>query len=452
MFEFAGGVEGHVGDGGEDDGVVFHVAEGEGSGIDLSFHGEHSVVPCVGVEAGGEDGAEFGAVAGEGGVHGGEVGGGFGPDVGVGEVESDVGDGSAFAEELAVACDVGGDVGHGDVPGVFVVHDGGGVEAPAGVGGTVAGVGPAVADDLIDAIEEVGIDFFLHIEWGGAEGGSVEPGEGFGGGDGDVHEVSGGGGVAGGAEVVEVEFGLEFAFGEVGGGVAEEGGGGGSVGLDAEAGVVLVGKCFEVGAEIFVEEFGDGLAVVVADVVGAIADVAVESGEVGSEVIAAAFLELSEEVGGPVFAVDFEAVAEDGVGGIVGAGFDFGLGDFVDEFVDDGGAEVVDDVSLGTEGGAFDLHAGAAGDEENDIAAGEVGWELCGVVGDGDEFEGRGVGGAASPPPPPPPDAAGPANAAMMVWPGFRSGKGMEVSPALAEMVWVSMRPAPSSAVNMGPP
>ena len=96
-----------------------------------------------------------------------------------------------------------------------------------------------------------------------------------------------------------------------------------------------MGEGLEAGVEVVGVEFGDGSAEVVADGVGFGADVSDEGGEVGGEVVAAAFLEFCEEVVGPVFTLDFEGVAEDGVGGIVGAGFDFGFGDVVDEFVDD---------------------------------------------------------------------------------------------------------------------
>jgi hypothetical protein len=47
-----------------------------------------------------------------------------------------------------------------------------------------------------------------------------------------------------------------------------------------------------------------------------------EFGEVGDEVVAAAFEELFWEFGGPVGAVGFEGVGEDGVGGCGAEGFD----------------------------------------------------------------------------------------------------------------------------------
>ena len=398
-FEFAGGVEGHVGDGGEEDDFVVHVAEVEGGVVGGGGLGlEHAVVDGVGVVAGVEDLGEEGGLFHEGGVEAAEGGGGVGPDVGVGEVEGDVVGGGAFAQHGAGALDVGGDGGHSaGVPGVFVVDDGGGVEAGAGVGEGVGGVGPAVADDLVDAVDEVDVDFAFEVDGGGAEGGGVEPGEGFGGGDGDVHEVRGGGGVAGGAKIVEVKFGLELAFREVGFGVGEEAGGRGAVALDAEAGVVFVGEGLEAGVEVVGVEFGDGSAEVVADGVGFGADVSDEGGEVGGEVVAAAFLEFGEEVVGPVFALDFEGVAEDGVGGIVAAGFDFGFGDVGDEFVDDLGGKVVDDEAFGAVGGAFYFHAGAAGDEEGDGLGVGVGREGGGVLGEGDRFEGGDVGGGGAP-------------------------------------------------------
>src|SRR5260370_749126 len=89
------------------------------------------------------------------------------------------------------------------MPGVVVVEDGGGVEAPAGFGdGWLSvrkgrwGVGPAVEDELVFAHDEVDVGFGLHVEWGGAEDGGVEPGEGLAGGDVVVEDVVGGGGPA----------------------------------------------------------------------------------------------------------------------------------------------------------------------------------------------------------------------------------------------------------------
>ena len=115
----------------------------------------------------------------------GDVGGGeAGPGVVGGEEDGDLVGGFALAEEVADALDVAGDVGHDGVPGVVVVEDGGGVEGPAGFWDLRRrGVGPAVADDLVLAHDEVDVGFGLHVEWRGAEDGGVEPGEGLAGGD-----------------------------------------------------------------------------------------------------------------------------------------------------------------------------------------------------------------------------------------------------------------------------
>ncbi len=166
--------------------------------------------------------------------------------------------------------------------------------------------------------------------------------------------------------------------------------------MHAEEAVVFMSERFELCVEVFVVEIRDRLPEVMADVVRAIAIVPEKGGEKRRQIVAAAFLEFGEEVIRPVFAGDFEAVAEDRLRGIVTTGFDFRLADFRDEFLDDRGAEVVDDIAFGAEGGAFDLHAGAAGDEEDDFAAGEIGGKLGGVVADGDGLEGRDVGGCAA--------------------------------------------------------
>ena len=81
----------------------------------------------------------------------------------------------------------------------------------------------------------------------------------------------------------------------------------------------------DLGEVVFVDEFGEGLAVVVADVFGGGGASGDELGEVGEEVVAAAAAELGGEGGGPVGAVGFEGVGEDGGGGGGAEGFEEGL-------------------------------------------------------------------------------------------------------------------------------
>src|ERR1700733_6442272 len=125
-------------------------------------------VDVVDVVAGAEDGRHQGwgdellHGSGDGYVSRGEAG----PGVVGGEEDGDLVGGFALAEEPADALDVAGDVGHDGVPGVVVVEDGGGVEAPAGFGdGWLSvragrgGVGPAVKDELVFAYDEVDVGF-----------------------------------------------------------------------------------------------------------------------------------------------------------------------------------------------------------------------------------------------------------------------------------------------------
>ena len=144
-----------------------------------------------------------------------------------------------WRRSAADAGDVVGDGGHDGVPGVVVVEDGGGVEAPAGVAsgqlGGGWGVGPAVEDELVFAHDEVDVGFGLHVERGGAEDGGVEPGEGLAGGDGVAEDVVGGGGPAEGGEGAPLGA---FAFGERDEVLAGEANGGLAIGLRAELGVV----------------------------------------------------------------------------------------------------------------------------------------------------------------------------------------------------------------------
>jgi len=83
------------------------------------------------------------------------------------------------------------------------------------------------------------IGFGFDIERRGAEDWGMNPSKSFGGTDGDVHEMGGGGGVARGAVAVPL---VAFAFGEIGIGVAVQAGGGLAIGLDAEFGVVVLGE------------------------------------------------------------------------------------------------------------------------------------------------------------------------------------------------------------------
>ena len=235
----------------------------------------------------------------------------MGPGVIGGEIDGDVVGRLALAQSEADALEILGDVGHDVPPGVVVIENGGGVEAPAGLAGAIGGVGPAMPDELIDALQEVQVGLGFHVERGGAEDRRVQPRPGFGRGDGTVVEMAGGGGPAGGGEGAPLR---SFAFGKADQGVARHGDRGIAVGLGAEKRAVFGGPFVDRREVVFVDELGEGFAPVVADGESLVADVSGEGGEVRREVVAAALLKLGEEVGRPVGGIDFQAVAEDGVG------------------------------------------------------------------------------------------------------------------------------------------
>ncbi len=242
-------------------------------------------------------------------------------------------------------------------------------------------------DELVFAHDEVDVGFGLHVQRGGAEDGGVEPGKGFARGDVVVEDVVGGGGPAEGGPGAPLRAfafceGYEVLGGEVYGGLA--------VGLGAELGVVGVGPVIDLDEVVFVDEFGEGFAVVVADLVGGGGASGDELGEVGEEVVAAALLEFGGKCGGPVCAVGFEGVGEDGVRRGGAEGFDEG---FADGFEVGGNGlfrEGIEDEALGSDGGALDGLFGVGLDEEDGYA-----WRGGGGDGGGGagEVEGLGAGG-----------------------------------------------------------
>ena len=104
----------------------------------------------------------------------------------------------------------------------------------------------------------------------------------------------------------------------------------------------------------------------------------------GEEVVASALLELGGEGGGPVCAVGFEGVGEDGGGGRGAEGveerlaYGFEVGGY--GFVGEG----VEDVALGSYGGALDLLPGVALDEEEGDAGLGCGGDGGGLPGEGE--------------------------------------------------------------------
>ena len=125
-----------------------------------------------------------------------------------------------------------------------------------------------------------------------------------------------------------------------------------------------MGPVVDLGEVVFVDELGEGAAVVVADFFGGGGAAGDEFGEVGEEVVAAALAELGGEGGGPVGAVGFERVGEDGVGRGGAEGAEQGFADGLEVGGDGLVGEGVEHEAFGADGGAFDLLAGVGLDEE----------------------------------------------------------------------------------------
>ena len=128
------------------------------------------------------------------------------------------------------------------------------------------------------------------------------------------------------------------------------------------------GPVVDLSQVVFVDEFGEGLAPVVPYLFCGGGASGYQFGEMGEEIVAATLLELGGEVGCPVGSVGFEGVGEDGVGWGVAEGFDERFAYLLEV----GGyglmAEWVEDVAFGSDGSAFDLLFGVAGDEEERYA------------------------------------------------------------------------------------
>ena len=146
-----------------------------------------------------------------------------------------------------------------------------------------------MADELVDALQEVKVGFGLHVERRGAKCGRVQPGPGLGGGDVAAEEVSGGGGPARVREFApHVDGGLAFAFGQVRVAVAGKRDGRIAVALRAQQRAVLACPGVHRLQEALVRQFGQRPAPVVADGRGVRAGVADQRGQVRREIVTAA--------------------------------------------------------------------------------------------------------------------------------------------------------------------
>ena len=235
------------------------------------------------------------------------------PRVVVRQVERDVVRRPALAQQEAHPLQVARDVGHHDPPRVLVVEDAGRVEAPAGVGHAVGRVGPAVADELVDALEEVQVGLRLHVERRRPERRRVQPGPRLRRDDRPIVEVADRGRPPRRAQRLPLR---PFALRQIDAGVARDGRRRNAVALDPELRAVARAPSSCMGARN--RSFTSSVSVWpqswrIAAVAGP--GIEHERGQERAQVVAAARLEGLEEVVGPVGLVHLEAVAEHRVRG-----------------------------------------------------------------------------------------------------------------------------------------
>ena len=233
------------------------------------------------------------------------------PRIVVRQVERDVVRRLALAQQEAHALHVAGDVGHHDPPGVLLVVDAGGVEPPAGVRNAVGGVRPSVADELVDALEEVQVRLRLQVERSRHEHRRVQPGPRLGRDDRATVEVPDRRGPARGAQRLPLRA---FALGKIDARVARDRRRRDAVALDPEPRAVAARPVLHRRQEALGDEVGERLAPVVADGRSGRAVIEHQRRQERPQVVAALRLERLEEVVGPVGVVHLEAVAEDRVG------------------------------------------------------------------------------------------------------------------------------------------
>ncbi len=222
-----------------------------------------------------------------------------------------------------------------------------------------------MADQLVDALEEVQVGLRLHVERRGPERRRVEPRPRFRRDDGPVVQVPDGGGPPRRAQRLPLRA---FAFGQIDAGVARDGGGRDAVALDAEPRAALRRPGLHGREEPLVEQVRQRASPVVADRGGGRPGVEHERGQQRPQVVPAARLERLEEVAGPVGLVHFEAVAEHGVGRRRVEGRQQAVADRRQIVVDGRAIVVIEDEPFGADRRALHHHAGAAADEEQDLA------------------------------------------------------------------------------------
>ena len=154
-----------------------------------------------------------------------------------------------------------------------------------------------MADDLVLAHDEVDVGLGLHVQRNGAEDRRVQPGKGLAGADVVAEDVVGGGGPAQRGEGAPLRA---FPFGELRDVLAGEANRRLTIGLRAELRVMGGGPVGHLLQIVLVDQFGQRLAVVVADGVGLGRSSGDQLGQVGNQVVAAALLELLGQLRGPV--------------------------------------------------------------------------------------------------------------------------------------------------------
>ena len=178
-----------------------------------------------------------------------------------------------------------------------------------------------------------------------------------------------------------------FSFREIDARVGRERRGRDAVRLHPELGVVSAGPLLHRFDEALVEEIGERLAPVVADRPGVRARVRGQRGKVWFQVVAAARAELLEKIGGPVRLVHLEAVAEDREGRMGAERLQQPVADVLQIAVERVAVVVVQHEPLGADRRPLDHHAGAARDEEQNLAGSMAVREADAPVADAAEID-----------------------------------------------------------------
>ncbi len=292
------------------------------------------------------------------------------PGVVIGQVDRHVIGRLPLTEDEAEPLEIARQVRHHDPPRVLLVEYPGGVEPPPRIRDPFRGVRPAMADELVDPLQEMQVGLRLHVEGSGPEGRGVQPRPGLRRGHRTAVEMARGGRPARGPQRLPL---MPLALGEVREGVARERRRGDAVALEPEARPVPPRPLPHGRQEALVQQLGERHPPVVPDACGFWAHLGHEGRQVRPEVVAPPLLELLEKVRGPVGAVDFEAVAEDRVGRTGSEALHQPVADDLQIMLEAAAIIVIEHQAVRADRRPLDHHAGPARNEgQNLVRPGET--------------------------------------------------------------------------------